>query len=178
MIQKPPNLPVQLTCWGQKYQDGDQECNQCAFKDSCRNAVLIQAASRPIQPAKVVPLPTTPLFHPHPAQPVVPQPTYRPNQPTALVPVQVQQYPTYQPAPQPVPQPAPTYMANIPDTNHPNPMAPMMRPGASGPPYYFTQYPGESVLQRLGKNMLLRGGATMFGELAYFFNHWTWPPRS
>jgi hypothetical protein len=54
----------------------------------------------------------------------------------------------------------------------------MMRPGAPAPAYYFCQYPGESVLERLGKNMALRAAESVFGEVMFFFRHWTWPPRA
>jgi len=66
---------------------------------------------------------------------------------------------------------------SIPDPYNPNPTVPMHRPGAAGPAYYFTQYPDETIAARLTKNMMLRGLEAIFGELMYFFRHWTWPPR-
>src|SRR5512139_117416 len=32
-------------CWGSKYQDGDIECSQCRYKDSCREEVLARTVS-------------------------------------------------------------------------------------------------------------------------------------
>jgi hypothetical protein len=101
-----------------------------------------------------------------PQPPPVPVPVYKP-------PMQNQMIQYAAPAPVAVQQ----YNPMIPDPNNPNPMMPMARPGASGPPYYFTQYPGESIPQRLGKNIALRGAEAIFAELMFFFRHWTWPPR-
>lgn len=64
------------------------------------------------------------------------------------------------------------------DPVKPHPGAPMHRPGAQSPSYYFTQYPGESIGERLTKNIVLRGLEAIFHELMQFFRHWTWPPTN
>jgi hypothetical protein len=53
----------------------------------------------------------------------------------------------------------------------------MTRPGVMGSPYYLTQYPGETVSQRIVKNALLRALEAIFTELANFFRNWTMPPK-
>ncbi len=41
---------------------------------------------------------------------------------------------------------------------------------------YYSPYPGETVLQRLGKHMVLRLGQVFFHELSNFLALWKWPP--
>ena len=165
-------------CWGQQFSDGDRECYQCTFKEACRATCMERASqpSLPQPPQTMVPLPARPYIG-QPFAPSVPAPppqVYRP--PNSLAPVpppqpqQVVQYQQY--------QQQPVAVASLPDPNNPNPMIPMMRPGAPAPAYYFCQYPGETTVQRLGKNMALRASESVFGELMFFFRHWTWPPRS
>jgi len=163
-------------CWGQQFTDGDRECVQCIHKDSCRAACMERAVRPPVQ--------AQPAMVPMPARPYIPQPIIQPP------PAPVQQ--GYRPpvalvqAPQPAPQivqyqpqyQQPSQVASLPDPNNPNPLIPMLRPGAPQPAYYFCQYPGETTVQRLGKNMALRAAESMFGELMFFFRHWTWPPHS
>jgi hypothetical protein len=183
-----------LNCWGLKYQDGDRECEQCRWNDTCRSRMFEVAASVPLRsptvslpvyqprpvlapvgvPVGTVPMPParttmTPTYSPS-AQPPAVQPRYTtPSAPTPPPPPQTgypQQYPQYHQ----------TYQGySIPNPHKPNPMEPMFRPGAQGPAYYFNQYPEESVGTRLTKNMLLRGLEAVFSELSYFFRHWTWP---
>jgi len=164
-------------CWGQQFTDGDRECVQCFCREACRSICMERAAQVPItapRPQTMVPLPS----RSYTGQPVAPPPPpssqiYRPS--TTLT-------PTYSPSPQQVvpyqQYTQPVSVASLPDPNNPNPTIPMMRPGAPQPPYYFCQYPGETTVERLGKNMTLRAAESMFGELMFFFRHWTWPPRS
>jgi hypothetical protein len=165
-------------CWGQQFTDGDRECVQCVFRDTCRSACMERATQMPMAPVRPQPQPMVPLpARPYIGQPVVPPPPPVPQvyrAPTALAAappqqqvVQYQQYATQQ-----------VQVASLPDPNNPNPLVPMMRPGAMQPAYYFCQYPGETVFQRLAKNIGLRAAESMFGELMFFFRHWTWPPRS
>lgn len=193
MSYKPP---AALDCWGLKYQDGDKECGQCKFNESCRPAMLNrivnpsdQRTSLPVlrnyspsvsvppppptyQQQSMVPMPSRPYFPP-PANTIpLPRTVPLPSQPTQQAPQQQAHQ-----APQ-VPQ---YYQQStgwsLPSNSNPNPMAPMFRPGAPSPAYYFTQYPTESVASRIGKNILLRAAEAIFGELMQFFRHWTWPPR-
>lgn len=41
---------------------------------------------------------------------------------------------------------------------------------------YYSPYPGETVLQRLGKHLALRLGQVFFHELSNFLGLWKWPP--
>lgn len=176
-IQRPTGSPG---CWGQQFEDGNRECNQCHFRDGCRpvtmNRLIQVGGPKPALPPP--PMPQQQMMVPMPPGPFMPAPVqqqapvYRPTTPSAPPqPVQM----VYQQPSAPIPQPQQQWPA--PDSYTPNPMAPMARPGAPGPAYYFTQYPGESVPERLTKNVMLRGLEAMFGELTYFFRHWTWPPR-
>lgn len=175
-VTRPTGSP---SCWGVQYSDADRECEQCPFKDTCRPTTINRHAGAPVQirtmtpptppPSTMVPLPAKPYL---PTAQPVPQPVYR-QQPQP--PQQVQYAPTqYTPTQYQQQQ----WHASIPDPNNPSPMVPMARPGAVGPAYFFCQYPGETTAERLGKNMALRGAEAIFGELMFFFRHWTWPPRS
>ncbi len=172
------------SCWGQKYQDGDVECGQCRFNDTCRKEVLRGAMNSPVTQ---VPMPQRPLIpqQPWPApvpypQPQVPLPTFRatpppppPVPPYQQQPVPVAVQPLYHPNyPHPPQQPSFYALpAAIPD-----PMQPWARPGANAPPYYFGQYPGETAVQRITKNLILRAIAAIAQELVGFLVQWTWPP--
>ncbi len=155
---RPPGCT--LPCWSWKYQDGDPECAQCPYRESCRSAVLWRSSQAPPAPQSVMQMPQRQYAAPvPPPQPIYRQPPVQPQQ-------QVVQY-------------QPPQQAAVPYTNTtPNPLAPWQRPGAPSPPYYFNQYPGETIGSRLGKNMVLRALESVFTELMYFFRHWTWPPRS
>jgi hypothetical protein len=63
------------------------------------------------------------------------------------------------------------------DYQNPNPFAAMYRPGVQQPPYYFALHPGETIKERLAKNITLRMAESAFFELGTFFRHWTWPPK-
>lgn len=179
------------SCWGQDYKDGDIECGQCRFNDTCQKEVL-----RGSMNSSYPPMPSMPGSVPFPKTPPMPVPPptpYRPPQPPYQVPVHpVTQYqqsrpvpipiqtsypvqsqqPYYQPPMVPPSQYAPQLPLEIPD-----PMVPWSRPGAMAPPYYFTQYPGETHGQRLVKNLILRGFAAIMFELFSHLTQWTWPPR-
>jgi hypothetical protein len=189
MTYKPPLAP---NCWGSKYQDGEEECKQCRFSDTCRSAVLSRVVTPeppryslpvvssppalPPGPQAIVPLPSSPYIPPAP-------PIQRtPSAPQATVPY----YQSYSNAYSPPIPPIPTQQTNqphytfysLPNTTNPNPASPMHRPGVQGQSYYFNQYPGESVTSRVVKNSILRGLVAIFEELVKFFMHWTWPPRA
>lgn len=191
---KPSSAPL---CWGQKYQDGDKECDQCMYADTCKSAMFLKLSgssnsrpSLPVLSSAAYPAPPKP-----PVQPPAPfnQPLYhnipaRTYSSSSQVPIaktySSSSTPTYQTS-----QPSqPTYQTNnntpqysnsnysIPDPSKPpHPMNYMHRPGASGPGYFPVQYPNESIGERLTKNLLLRGLEAIFNELAQFFRHWTWP---
>lgn len=170
---KPPTAP---SCWSTKYQDGDPECFQCLHKDSCRSALLDRVASQPVKPPtpSIITIPPRPFLPIQPPQTTAPT-VFRPPTTSITQPPPIVQY---QPPLQQQYQPYQQHQPYLPDPSNPNPMAPMFRPGAQGPAYYFAQYPGESTTTRLGKNMALRAGEAVFGELMFFFRHWTWPPRA
>lgn len=178
---KPSGAP---DCWGKKYQDGEEECAQCRFQDSCKQEMLYQTI-RPNQPVlrnyapsspprlnypqsstMVVPLPPKPYFAPPASS--IPTPVPPRIMPSAALPVQQPQTSYYQQS---------TGFSLPNSTAAQNPLTPWHRPGASSPAYYFTQYPGESTGTRLVKNVLLRALEAIFAELMQYFRHWTWPPR-
>lgn len=165
--QKPPSAPP---CWGRQYDDNDKECtNQCEYRLSCKpnffrnNSTPAPAMSLPIYPPQPVPIPQAPAW----PQPAV---SYAQPQPMRLGVAQPSVLPQYQIAPQ-------------------NPMAfaqqaPILPNNISQPSQhsayfsqYYSPYPGESVLERLGKHMVLRLGQILFHELASFLGLWRWPPR-
>ena len=177
-IAKPYGSP---SCWGQKYQDGDIECSQCRVNDSCKKEVLRGAIAIPINTVPFPQKPIQPVAAPQwPVQTPVQPPVVRtaPPPPIQQIPQQYQSSgtpvtPSYYQWQQPL-QPwnvHPTLPSQIPD-----PLQPWARPGATAPPYYFNQYPGESHVQRFTKNILLRAIAAIAQELLGFFVHWTWPP--
>lgn len=201
-IMRPLGMPERLDrCWGKLFQDGDRECEQCRWNDTCRARVLEVAATAPartVAPLPVLqtppprpPAPTTPTgIVPMPQRPAVASPpVYAPpaTQATAQVRYATPSAPTPAPAPPAQPQYQQTQYQqpyqyqqtqgfSIPDPNHPNPLVPMYRPGAQGPAYYFNQFPGESTGTRLFKNSVLRAFEAVFSEFAHFLRHWTWPP--
>lgn len=153
VFNKPSGAPG---CWGQKFQDGDPECMQCPHKGTCRPEMLNRIVATPLPP-QMVPMPTRPY-----SLPTIPTaPSY-----------QTQQYK------QAVP-PVPTNIPPVPQTppsQWPNPQfsPPMTKPGV-GSVYYFNQFPQESTLERLGKNILMKILQAALLELWHFFTHWSWP---
>jgi hypothetical protein len=140
------------------------------------NAMLAQQTQQvPMLPRMTLPVPAPPMpmyqVPQMPATPQAPQPYRLP-----IVPQVPPQY--YQPPPAQQPQQQQPWHMPIPDPRRPDPATPMFRPGAvGGGPYYFNQYPGESIPQRLAKNTFLRAAEAIFAEFANFFRHWTMPPR-
>lgn len=200
-IFKPAAAPG---CWGSKYQDGERECEQCRYNDSCRSAMLERVVNPTSEVRSNVSLPMVRTNYPPPQAPAPPRYIY-PQTPTPpppppmtvanpVIPLPSRPYiappvsqlpkvttpapPSYQPQQQ-VPQSYyhSTTGYSIPDHRNANPLVPMHRPGAAAPAYYFTQYPGESVSIRVIKNLVLRGLEAIFHELLQFFRHWTWPPN-
>lgn len=176
--QKPYGSPP---CWGLKYQDGERECVQCSFKETCRPTVmakLIPTSSLTQQPPALPQLPSFPRSLPA-APPPPPVPAYQSSlfRPQTAPAPQTQPYsiPTQAPPPQQNPYNTAQYPL---DHNNPNPWAAMFRPGSQAPPHYFIQHPGESTRERLLKNILLRLLEAVLQELAHFFRHWMWPPNS
>ncbi len=189
VVNVPSGAP---SCWGMKYQDGDIECGQCRHNDTCKKEVLREAMNAPFparpvfqhpqnQPQPIVPFPRPPGVAPltlptpyKPASPTVPMhpiAQYQHNQPVPVsVPQGYQQQPTYQQFNQHY------YTPNLPQ-EIPDPMTPWVRPGSAAPPYYFTQYPGESMAERLTKNIVMAIGAAIAAQLVSLFTQWTWPPR-
>lgn len=176
---KPPGSPP---CWGRQYLDGDPECRQCRYQDSCKQEILYRVSSGPATRSyapPVAPRLTLPPPPPSPTAasvvvPLPPKPYFAP--PVSSVPLPKTTTPSV-----PAPQQQPTYYQQSTGYSLPNPTANPMgswhRPGAPSPPYYFTQYPGESTGARLAKNVLLRALEALFAELMQFFRHWTWPPH-
>lgn len=185
---KPAGSP---NCWGRLYQDGEDECFQCRFRNDCKTEVLntvnkpgvrlpmfgnYAPPMAPTPPPRMA-LPST--FHPAATiVPLPPRPYYVPPAQTSPVPGK----PTM-PVPQTttIPAAVTTYQNStgysLPNPSAPSPLASWYRPGAPGPAYHFTQYPSESVGSRLAKNAILRALEAIFGELMQFFRHWTWPPK-
>ncbi len=172
---KPATAP---TCWGEKYQDGDKECSMCKFNDTCRPAMMtkINTPQTSLAVIRNYGPPTPPPVSAPPKQVVIPLP----DKPYYVPPSA--QKPILQPITQPQPQQPTNYYQqssgfSLQNPTNPNPLNSMHRPGAPTPAYYFTQYPGESVLWRILKNIFLRAAEAVFAELMQFFRHWTWPVR-
>ena len=189
MNQKPSAAP---NCWGSKYQDGDPECRQCRYSDTCKMAMLtklttpapINTTSLPVikQLPSIIPtlpVPPVPQMSSMASRALVPLPAH-PYLAPSPVPNQIVKTTTPSPSLTPTTAPTVSYYSSgaysIPDPLNPNPVAPMQRPGVSAPVHYFTQYPGEDVGTRIGKNIVLRALEAVFYELMSFFRHWTWPP--
>lgn len=168
-------------CWSKKYQDGEEECTQCRFQDTCRQEMLYQI-TRPNQPVirnyappapprlslpteTIVPLPPKPYFVPPVTSIPAPTRTMAPIVPQVQQPQQTSYY-----------QQATGFSLPNP-TAAQNPLTPWHRPGAPSPPYYFVQYPGEGTGTRLMKNIILRALEAICAELMQYFRHWTWPPK-
>ncbi len=177
-----------LDCWGSKFQDGEKECMQCRFKDSCREAMLARVVTPPPMMR-----PSLPVLSrtPYPPPPPPPQQTRNtivplPAKPFYAPPVNQLPVPAKPALPPPTTTTQTIQQANhyyqqstgysLPNPDNPNPLSPMHRPGAPSPAYYFTQYPGESVGSRIIKNTILRALEAIMFELMQFFRHWTWPP--
>jgi hypothetical protein len=171
-VYAPQGAPA---CWGSKYQDGDPECGQCKFNDTCRKEVMRQVTSQPIRMPPPAPVPNPMLPPAMPSRITMPsQPFVSPYRAQVPAPPQIPP-PAYHPAPPPGYQPHQQTQYMLP-LSTPNPVAAWQRPGTPGPAYFFNQYEGESTPQRLGKNLLLRAMKSLFEELSMFFGHWTWPP--
>lgn len=175
--QRPPSSPP---CWGRQYDESDKECvHQCEYRLSCKPAFFRTnntpgAVSLPMYPTTAPPLP-------QPTWPQVQSPFTQQPQPVRLgmaqSPVQ-----TYNPLPAP-----PMAMA----FQQPHIGAPPMPQMAAvtnaitthntlHSPYftqYYSPYPGETVLERLGKHIILRLGQILFHEAAAFLGLWRWPPN-
>jgi hypothetical protein len=159
---------------------------QCSYKESCRpvmlNRLLPPVPQPPpmqsMNPAQVVPLPNRPFAPPPPLTmaPSVQPSVFRPVAPMPVNTTASAAYPYVQPVSPAVTMPQ-AFGGQFLDTRNPNPVAGMYRPGAQAQPYYFTQYPGEKVGNRLAKNLILRMLEVAFQELANFFRHFTWPPN-
>lgn len=174
--QRPPSSPP---CWGRQYDDNDKECtSQCEYRLSCkptffRNNSTSGAVSLPMYP--------TPAPLPQPTWPPAP-PSFTPPQAQQPIRLGTVQPPATQPYQAiPAPPPHPMTFAQQPTTAPTQlPPANNLAPGSVHSPYfmqYYSPYPGESIVERLGKHMLLRLGQILFHELAAFFGLWKWPPR-
>lgn len=180
-LNKPAGAP---SCWSLQFTDGDQECMQCPYRDSCRPASMARYTQGPTSPMtylpatqQAIPLPPRPYLGPGAQLPTIaPQAPAQVFRPPAPSPTVVQNYQQWGTPVQYPPQTQPTQFS-IPDPRTIHPGVPMMRPGAPVPAYYLCQYPEESVPARIGKNMLLRAAEAIFGELMLFFRHYTWPKR-
>lgn len=169
-------------CWGKKYQDGEEECTQCRYQDTCRPEMLYQVTktNQPMLRPTYVPLPPRPTSLPQlPTAPPTPKPYFTPPNYPITAPSVARTFPA-QVTPQPPQQP--TYYQqstgfSLPNSTIQNPLTPWHRPGAPSPPYYFTQYPGERTGTRLVKNVILRMLEALCAELLQYFRHWTWPPH-
>jgi hypothetical protein len=182
---KPAGSP---NCWGRLYQDGEDECRQCRFRNDCKTEVLNMVN----KPGVRLPMfgqyatPVAPMPPSRMALPALPPPssTVIPLPPRPHFAPPSQQTPPARTIPQaPLPPSTTTYQTSaggysLPNPGAPNPLSSWYRPGAPGPAYHFTQYPEESVGSRLAKNAILRALEAIFGELMQFFRHWTWPPKA
>jgi len=163
LANPPPGSP---RCWGRQFQENDPECKGCPFNLSCKKVVQ--------QPAPMVYQQQTPYQAPYaPAQAVYQPPWTAPQpQPTYRLPV-YQAVPPPPPAYHaPPPPPRPAYQAPAQPVYH-APAQPAPAPYQS----IFGQYPGESVGERLGKNLVLRALEAIATEIARFFHFWDWPKR-
>lgn len=123
-----------------------------------------------------------PMYQPPSSLPSLPsfqQPTWaQPQQQTQPTRLGVPQPSTYQPLapPNPMSFVMPQQGAQFPQMQ---PIANQTVAQSPHSPYfhqYYSQYTGESVLERLVKHMLLRLGQVLFHELASFLGLWKWPP--
>lgn len=158
MSQPPFNAP---RCWGRQYDDSDAECQACEYKDTCRPEVLRQYALSP-RPASSSS--TSVASRP------LPQPVY------AAPPHYQLPQPVVPPPPQPFRAPVSVHLPVVQELSPQSPLF-LSRPKGDQD-HVWWQYPGESAAERLGKNVLLKAGSSIFGEIAHFFTHWTWPKIS
>lgn len=187
--QKPASAPP---CWGRQYDEADSECmKQCEYRVTCKPAFFRSNANPSMT--------SLPIF------PSQPQPFWA-GQAPGQMPFQGFPQPQPQPVTRlgttQTPPPPPSMFAQVAQalTAPPNPMAAFMpQPVAQHPQYvqqpqpqqqhivqqsvhspyfmqYYSPYPGETVLQRLGKHMMLRLGQVLFSELSNFLGLWKWPP--
>lgn len=162
-VRQPAGAPM---CYGRQYEDRDQECQGCDFKDACRPEFLREngmlTAPAP-QPQPISPY----LHHRTPSAPV----------PIPSIPVPIR-------APQPVhhlPVLQPQRSVQAPATPiAPVPQSPVSTIQTFNP--YFAQhyqpYPGETTFSRVGTHIGLRLGFTLFSELARFCEVWRPEPPS
>lgn len=165
--QKPPSAPP---CWGRQYDEADKECmTQCEYRLTCKPAFFRNHNTPGV---------SLPMYQPPPSLPSFQQPTWQQPQQQVQQPMRlgVPQTPTYQPLPSP-----PNPMAPFaPQSNLPQVTGPIAVGQSPHSPYfhqYYSQYSGETVLERLVKHMLLRLGQVLFHELASFLGLWKWPPK-
>ena len=160
----PPNSP---RCWGVagEYRETDPECRGCVFNMSCKK---VNQQPPPSYMTSYAPVPANAYPPPPPssagfrslpvmqnsAPPPPPSSGYGPPPPPPRSGTQAMA-PVYSPI---TPQPHPSQVQDP-------------FPGIVG------QYPGETVGERLAKNVVLRMFEALFTEMARFFHYWTWPSR-
>jgi len=173
--QRPAGSPP---CWGRQY-DGSgtstksgRECAGCPFNFSCKNA-YDEAIGRQMsyQPQGYVPTFNPPQYQPpyqqYPQYPQYQQQWQQPPTPPPVPPPPQRQLPVWQPQQAQPPMWQPQQRAPV-------PLAPLTQQEQQFQGI-FGQYPGETVGERLGKNLILRMLEAFFSELARFFHFYTWP---
>jgi hypothetical protein len=141
-------------CWSRQFEEGDRECRRCDYNVSCRDA-FARSNGMPQMPQMAVPQMPNPYLTPS-AQPnriPVPPPQLHPS----------------------IPQ-APAMMQQV-------QQVPMMQPGMPAQQQTmqeYTPYPGESIPERVAKNItlgMLSAFFNIFGnQMARVFQLWRWPP--
>ena len=149
-------------CWSRQYQDMDAECKSCGYNFSCRSAFFrVTSQQQQSGPSFALPVMQTPQGYGYgTASQQQPAPMYQPAQ------QKWQQPATWQPPP---PQ-------QVTQQQRPGYIYANMQQDQMNFQQQFHQYPGETVAQRVGKNMLLRAFEAVFMELTRFFHFWPWPP--
>lgn len=166
-------------CWGKLYSEGDKDCKVCGFQSSCRSEIVRLNVNKPVgfaaasvqQPApspapyyaaysgqQYAPLSPYVAPPPAPAQ-LAPAPMYRAQPVVTQVvaprpPAQVQQAPQQQQSIYPAPTNYGYGWLQDPLYNTIQAVPPPMRP----------QFPGESFIERVGKNMLLSMVESFFAQ--------------
>ncbi len=172
---EPAGAPI---CWGRQYEDGNDECNNCKFSDSCRPAAInrssmrrngVQQQSLP-QPRISLPVLPQQSYMPTPQFgvpqiPTLPQPS---NYPRTVLP----HSPIPQMAQQGHPQSPVGFQPHAPASWN-TPIAYLPKPNPANPSWW--QYSGETTSSRLGKNIVISALQAIFAELLRFFTNWTWP---
>lgn len=152
ILEKRPPGASGYNCWSFQYNERDKECRTCPWNISCKTATS-QRYNQQMAPTNGPYFQTSTPFNPQAA----PQTVFSSSPP---------QQPQFHQPPHAHPQPQPHTFR----WENQQPQQP------SGP---FQTYPGETVAERLVKNILLKMleviVITVANEVGRFLRSWTWP---